>query len=243
MTQNAIKLVSVNIEMNRHLDSVSSFLEKEKSDIICFQELLEKDVAYFETLLKMPCNFVPIGRIEYPSFEPELKGSLFGLGLLCRFPARYKADYYAGSAAELPLCATGYEGNKLLLQATFSAHGKTFTVGTTHFTWTPDGEASDAQREDLCKLLAILSGFPDIVCCGDFNAPRGGEIWGELAKRYNDNIPAAYRSSLDPVLHRAGHLEHVVDGLFNTPEYRVSGVRLVEGVSDHKAIVGTITRV
>ena len=32
----------------------------------------------------------------------------------------------------------------------------------------------------------------------------------------------------------------MVDGLFSTPEYTVTDVRLVEGVSDHKAVVGYI---
>jgi hypothetical protein len=33
---------------------------------------------------------------------------------------------------------------------------------------------------------------------------------------------------------------YVVDGLFTTPEYKATDVGLVDGVSDHMAIVATI---
>ena len=34
----------------------------------------------------------------------------------------------------------------------------------------------------------------------------------------------------------------MVDGFFTTPGYLASSVRLVEGVRDHKAIVGTLEK-
>lgn len=237
-----IKLVSVNIEMNRHLDAVLSFLTKERPDVVCFQELLQRDVEHFARVLGLRARFEPMATLKSPMFEKELQGSPFGLAILSRYPAAYDVEYYAGNNTSLPSLVEGYEGNKFFLRATFEKDNKVYRAGTTHFTWTQDGNASDEQRRDIDAFLTILDACPDLFFCGDFNAPRGGEIWGKLAERYTDNIPAAYRSSLDPVLHRAGHLKHVVDGLFSTPEYRVSAVRLVEGVSDHKAVVGTIMR-
>jgi len=44
------------------------------------------------------------------------------------------------------------------------------------------------------------------------------------------------------VLHRAGPLPYMVDGVFSTGEYGVSKVRLHQGVSDHCAITCTIGR-
>jgi hypothetical protein len=35
----------------------------------------------------------------------------------------------------------------------------------------------------------------------------------------------------------------MVDGLFTTKEYQATDVHLVDGLSDHMAIVGTITKV
>ena len=244
MTQ-GIKLISVNIECNRHYERLFPFIAREKPDVICLQEVLERDMPQLSKAFGLPGRLVPMERLAEARFSSQgLYGQVFGLALFTRFPATFQTKYYAVTPETIPWQRPDNQGvNEMLLTVEFVHEEKRYRIGTTHFTWTPDGEASDAQREDMSKLLAILSGFPDIVCCGDFNAPRGGEMWAKLAARYTDNIPAAYHSSLDPVLHRAGHLEHVVDGLFSTPEYRVSDVRLVEGVSDHKAIVGTITRV
>jgi endonuclease/exonuclease/phosphatase family metal-dependent hydrolase len=128
-----------------------------------------------------------------------------------------------------------------MLSCEIEKEGETFRVATTHFTWTPDGSADDYQRADVKKLLAILGGMGEFVLTGDFNAPRGGEIFGTLAEKYKDNVPSHYTTSIDGALHRAGPLELMVDGIFSTPGYAVSDVELVAGVSDHKAIVATVS--
>ena len=77
--------------------------------------------------------------------------------------------------------------------------------------------------------------------CGDFNAPRGRPTWDAIAAKYKDNIPEHYKSSID-AMHRAGALPYLVDGIFTTPGYRADNVELHEGISDHKAITATITK-
>jgi endonuclease/exonuclease/phosphatase family metal-dependent hydrolase len=94
--------------------------------------------------------------------------------------------------------------------------------------------------------MACLQSEKDFALCGDFNAPRGGEIFTTLASHYTDNIPSKYETSIHVALHRAGsvdgaRLAHLmVDGLFTTSGYAASDVRLEFGVSDHAAIVATI---
>ena len=240
---NTIKLININIEMNRHLDTVSAFLEREKPDVVCLQELVQRDVPRFEKLLGMKGGFAPMATLDYPGFDAEVKGLPYGTGMFSRFSDVYTTDYYSGNADSLPSGLTGGEGNKTLIRSTFAAHGKTYTVGATHFTWTPDGEANDAQRQYMTAFLAVLKNLPDSVFCGDFNAPRGGEMWTRMAAEFTDNIPSSYDSSLDPKLHRVGHLRRMVDGIFSTPEYKVTEVTLVEGISDHKAVVGFVERI
>jgi endonuclease/exonuclease/phosphatase family metal-dependent hydrolase len=87
-----------------------------------------------------------------------------------------------------------------------------------------------------------LSGLPDFILTGDFNAPRGRATWDTLAAKYKDNIPARYTSSIDPS-HRAGESPYVVDGIFTTPEYEARNVELHEGISDHKAVTATVVKV
>lgn len=119
----------------------------------------------------------------------------------------------------------------------------TFRIGTTHFTWTPDGEADEVQRTDIESLFAVLEKQGDIIFTGDFNAPRGKEIFSRLAERYHDNVPSEYTTSIDSTLHRAGDLPHMVDGIFSTSGYAVQNVRMVCGVSDHCALVAEVRKV
>ena len=254
--EHRLKLVSLNIELDRHLDKVLPFLQQERADVICLQEVCEKNFATLERGLHMTGFFVPTcvpdvervvdkraaGEGRLVVNEELVKKGPEGIALFTGLPVHSThIDYYHKISEAVPRWSVGQ--NRVLFSAIVDKGGKNYTVGTTHFTWTPDGKGSPEQERDMKKLLEILARFPGIVFCGDFNAPRGGEMWAKFAEKYADNIPNQYNSSLDPKLHRAGHLDRMVDGLFCTPEYIVSNVRLVEGVSDHKAVVGMIERI
>ncbi len=248
--KNRIKLISLNIELDRHLDSVIPFLQSECPDIACLQEVREKDTPALEAALGMESRFVAIcisdtrladdGSLVVD--EELMREGPEGITLFTALPVRAsRTDYYRGEKDRVPCWSEGPRG--VLLSATFEKMGVSYTVGTTHFTWTPDGEADEAQRRDARALLELLAQFPDLALCGDFNAPRGREIWRMFASRYSDNIPSEYQSSLDPALHRAGHLQRMVDGLFTSPHYRARHVRLQCGLSDHCAVVAEVARV
>ena len=175
-----------------------------------------------------------------------------GIGIFGNLPFKESVLYYAGSPESIPessqdAALQADPSNKALLCAEF-AEPSPFFIITTHFTWSPRGEATDEQRADMRAMLPLLQQQKEFVFCGDFNAPRGGEIWQMLASNYRDNIPPEYKTSLDLELHRAGktHPEQLatkmVDGLFTTPGFVASNVRLQFGISDHAAIVATIAR-
>ncbi len=42
-----MKLISINVELNRHKKTILDFLKKERADVICMQELLEEDFVFF----------------------------------------------------------------------------------------------------------------------------------------------------------------------------------------------------
>jgi len=119
-------------------------------------------------------------------------------------------------------------------------NGENFMIGTTHFTWTFNGETDSRQEKDLSSLFEVLDGIPELILCGDFNAPRGKKVWSALSSRYIDHIPLEYTSSIDSKLHRKKDLHHLVDGLFSTPHYETKNVRIVCNVSDHCAVVAEI---
>jgi endonuclease/exonuclease/phosphatase family metal-dependent hydrolase len=93
-------------------------------------------------------------------------------------------------------------------------------------------------------LLEFLKkNFKEIVFCGDFNAPRGGEIFSAFADRYKDNIPEKYKTSLDSSHKGYGKPwweTTMVDGIFSTPRYIVKNVIFHKGLSDHQAVTAEI---
>lgn len=237
-----LKLISVNIERSKHLDRVIPFLKQEDADVVCLQEVMEYDLPRFESALGMKSTFVGTTRLS-----GEGTPGVVGIGMLSRLPIRSQAiHHYAGTPGVIidsdpTSVATRHETeNRAVLAYDVENAGERYRIATTHFTWTPDGAPNDFQRADMQGLLRILDGLEGFVLCGDFNAPRGGEMFALLASRYADNIPLEYTSSIDGLLHRAGPLPVMVDGLFTTPDYIASDVRLVSGVSDHCAIVATI---
>jgi endonuclease/exonuclease/phosphatase family metal-dependent hydrolase len=124
---------------------------------------------------------------------------------------------------------------------------KEYYIGTTHFTWTPNGDIpGKAQLIDMPNFLAMITQFPAHIMCGDFNIPRNvNRLYADLLAHYNDEIPSDVTASLDPEFHKLKDVpdqahklqEYMVDYIFSQPGYVVSGVRQVFGVSDHAATV------
>lgn len=246
LPKKSIKFASINIQGDKHLDTVLSFLKGYSPDVVCFQELSEKRVEFFEKELDMKGVFTSMTRKRYDDFgDPMPPGTPIGIGIFSKFPiTQTSVEYYYGDQSVLPTLVLGDETTirRPLLRASFEKEREMYTVATTHFTRTADGSTSDKQRVDMKNLLAILSKLPEVILCGDFNAPRGLEIFGVLSDKYKDNIPAQYVSSLDPNLHKLrGSKSLMVDGLFTTPGYLATEVKLTQGVSDHLAVTSVIT--
>lgn len=235
----SLRLAQINIERDRHIDTVSAFLKAEMPDVVCLQEVFEEDVPRFAELVGATAQFA--GTMIW-------EGKTEGIAVLSRLPfmgthtipyagTPHLREFIEGTAAEKHATM-----RYILLGGDFEKDGAYYRIMTTHFTWTPDGEADDFQRADMAALLTTLDPLNDLVLTGDFNAPRGKEIWEQLAERFKDNVPPQYVSSLDRNLHRAGHLDYIVDGIFSTPLYKVSDVELRGGVSDHCALIATISK-
>ena len=239
----SLKLISLNIERSHHLERVKNFLVSKPLDVLCIQELYRRDVPFLEQIVGARALYVPM-----TTYVLETPPEPMGLGIFSRLPvARTESYVYAGNPDVLPELNQEDPStwNNKILSVTFvevEKDGTRFRLGNTHFTWTPDGEPNDLQRTNMKALLRVLESRGEFVLCGDFNAPRGKEIWRILAEKYKDNVPVDVTSTIDPQLHRAKGLRFVVDGIFSTPSYAVSDVELVEGVSDHKALVATIAR-
>ena len=90
----------------------------------------------------------------------------------------------------------------------------------------------------LNKLNSFLG---NILLIGDFNSPRGKEVFTRLSCRYIDNMPKSLTTTLDKKYHRSKeNIKFVVDGIFSSPSLKVEHIKVVDGVSDHMAIVTSI---
>lgn len=233
-----LRLLQLNIERDKHLDRVCSFLDHESFDVICLQETFERDAHMLAERYNLSLHFTP---------RVLRNGAAEGVAILSPHPLKQKRSIrYAGQETLIEGILQGTmdekTGSQMYLVAFADVTLPTghLTIGTTHFPWTPDGGASDFQRKTMFTLLELLASESNFILCGDFNAPRGGEIWEMLAAHYCDNIPTTYTSSIDPELHRAAPLELMVDGIFSTPGYKVSNVLRVCGLSDHCGFTGEI---
>lgn len=241
----SLKLVSLNIEGKKHFARFLPFLKHQNPDIVCLQEVYVADIPRLEKELNLQSVFIPLWYLsEQENYQSgSYKKEVWGMTIFSRLPLNQtQHQYYFGQAD--PLFAYTGPGTscRALLWTTVAKNNQSFTVATTHFTWTPSGQPTSQQKKHLQKLLNILKTIPDFVLCGDFNSPRGKTTFDALASLYQDNLPRNIASTIDPRLHQAGPLKLVVDGLFSTPPYLVKNVSVKCGLSDHCAIIADIDK-
>lgn len=229
-----MRLLQLNVERDKHYDRILPFLDREQFDVLCLQEVMEPDT---ERLRQRYGYNVFFGPRALRSGVPE------GVAILSPHPLQnVRTAQYAGtpSLQEGVLQGTADEKNSsqqyLVAFADIATGGMVFRIGTTHFPWTPEGTVTtDFQRTSVESLIDVVREYGDHVLTGDFNAPRGREIFSRLSEHYADNIPTEYTTSVDGTLHRAGPLPYMVDGIFSTPGYAVTDVERICGLSDHCA--------
>jgi endonuclease/exonuclease/phosphatase family metal-dependent hydrolase len=255
----SIKLVSLNVEHGKHVEIVLPFLMEQQADVICLQEVVASDLKRYANELGMEAHFGPQCLwTENEGDEPVMTGEaiLSKKGFISK-----ELKYYGGTQEEiLVFDRNDKQGSnerlrKVLVIGAIEKDSVQFSIATTHAVWTPGAGTTDLQRREFPLMLKELEAYPDLILTGDFNAPRGGEMFALLAAAYKDNIPPEYVTSLDGNIHRAGTEKlaadalaagvpgQMVDGLFTTPAYVASDVQLIPGVSDHVALVATASRV
>ena len=239
----ATKLVSLNIEGKKHLKEVKEFLVKTKAHIVCLMEVCREDVldlagAQYPFVVFAPNDVLGNNRDSGESMK------VTGVAILSKQVIEESEKDNFGVKPRTFIDRSGETSHAPVL---LTAKVGDVYVGTTHFTWTRDGSVSESQKKHLKLLLSKVKNR-EIILCGDFNIPRGNELYSELAKNFKDNIPSDIETTLDPVLHYAnkeevGRLKFVVDYMWSTKGYKVSDLQVISGVSDHCALVCTISLV
>lgn len=236
-----LKIASINIERSRHLSRVETFLETFKPDVLCLQELLQRDIPFIEDVMGNTLHYAPM--CLYPD---EAGADVLGVGVVAWGTLHnVTKTYYHGSVEKGLTDDHAYGANttpNVLLAATYQG----FRIATTHLNVTVDGVSTPGQLESAAKLVAVAQAeareHGGLLMCGDFNAPRGRATFSRIAEDFQDGVPPHYTSSIDGKLHRAGALPLMVDGLFHTPSYKLQDAKLNTGVSDHCALTCTLTK-
>ncbi len=252
-----LKLISLNVEGSKHWDRIDPFLNEQNADVICLQEVFKKDLSHIEQRLHMRSLFAAMTLRHYNFSDEKSPYETMGIAILSRLPMRAeKAQYYHAPSKELRQLDNSNEYTqdasiwRALLSINIDRDGEAFTIATTHFTWTPDGLPRDYQYAAAHALLALLEEMPGVALCGDFNIPRGiNDVYKLFSEKYRDAIPSSYAASLDLTFHRAKDnpraaeemAKYMVDYLFLSKGYSAENVRLHAGVSDHCAIIASLS--
>ncbi|MEX1120260.1 MAG: endonuclease/exonuclease/phosphatase family protein [Candidatus Paceibacterota bacterium] len=241
-----MKLVSLNIERSKHLDIIETFIKKIDPDVLCLQEVMERDILHIKEITNtVDCFFVPM--TKYIEEGPD---EIFGVAIFSKTKIQNPvAEYYSGTSSTLKeFDAKNHLDTmyRVFITGEVQKNNQVYRLGTTHFTWTPDalsGEIDLAQKRDMEILLPILKKMGEMVFAGDFNVSRGNPVFSLLAESFRDEVPLKYTASIDGKIHRAGPMELMVDGMFTTPRYSAVNVEMVCGVSDHCALVADIVKI
>ena len=241
-----LKLFSLNIELNRHYDRWIPFVQKNNFDVICLQEVYKSDLKMFEEKLGCQMYFAPMENIiKENTDQKDEYGLAIGFSIEHEEP---QFDYYTqpyDPESTAPEIGDFWIYTRTLFHGLCNKDGQDFYIGTTHFTWTPDGDSNEEQARDLESFLKLVDTFKSIIFCGDMNAPRGRLTFDTIAQKYQDHIPTKYITSLDLELRDKPVVPDpnlMVDALFSTDDYRTENVELVSGLSDHMGIIADIYR-
>lgn len=245
-----MKLFQCNVEGNKHLERVFSFIDEYIPDVLCLQEADMQAI----TLLQQrgfQTDFLPMRLCPSPGIGLLEEGVVLAARSLITSRISYwnkqnDTIVEQDHARYRETTVTGFIVGDCIVDTV------PYTIATTHFAWTPRGEVpNDYQIDDMKKLLRDMQQVPPHVFCGDFNIPRNiNPLYMDLLSLYTDAIPKRYTSSLDKTYHRLGsdpkraHLftNFMVDYIFSTEGYMVSDVEFHFGISDHAAITATVER-
>lgn len=236
-----LRIASINIERSQHLHRVEAFLKTYKPDVLCLQELMERDVPFFEDLMGNKLHYTPM------CLHPHEDMNSQGIGIVAWGALKDVAvTYYHGSIENGLTSESGY-GTNTAPNALIAGTYQGFRIATTHLNVTHDGISTPSQLASAAKLIQAAQTEAEahggLLMCGDFNAPRGRATFSLINEAFEDGVPLEYNTSIDGSLHRVGHLpDRMVDGLFHTPSYKLKDAKLHSGISDHCALTCTLSK-
>jgi hypothetical protein len=261
-----LKIIHLNIEKSKHLDSVFDLLKEQQPDVVCLEEVMYSDMKRFTSELGYELVFAPLVIIKNEKGEDNE-----GSAILSRIPVVetkiYRYDDQVNT--ELPTYIEGqfvlsngkrekerWLYHNSLLTVTILINGEIVTISTTHFPVTDHGlpglpehtlpdldyiDDIEHARVYLDRLISIINKITTpLVFTSDLNNTRNEYVYTTLAHELVDLVPNSVNSTLDSKLHRIPGLQLVVDTIMVSPDVSVKDFKIIEGVSDHKAFIALL---
>ena len=257
-----IKLIHLNIERNKHLKAVSQLIESQKPDVMCMCEIAEVDANFFSNKFGYKMVYSPILNSDRGTYGSTI---LSKMQIIESSNIRYDdktsdalpfVKFDGGiSNGNRPKDRFSYH-NSVLTATISNERGGMVTISTTHFPVTDHStpghedhvfdETNDVREVNHTKIffdrfMSIIKNLPyPLVFTADLNNPRGEYIYDALAHTLIDLTPSDIKSTLDPEMHHLKNIDLVVDTIMVSPDIQVDTVNVVDGVSDHKALISVL---
>ncbi|MDO8591210.1 MAG: hypothetical protein Q7R65_04525 [bacterium] len=256
----SLKIVTLNLSRGfPGIEKSMSFLSRPEWDMACLQDVqvthlprlaeIFPGAQYFAPMTKHLIDGVrvPVGIGIFSRGEPFISPSAHAyvgnvLPVLDLDGVEISAD---GNAEPVDLSRVRATESRLAVFVGVSVGGRYFKIGTTHGTWSPAKYIPDNhQRWSIFKLVGIIDEQRPDVMAGDFNAPRGGELYNILCNRsLIDRVPTSIVNSIDWKLRGRSGPDVLVDYFFTATASDISDVQTHFGVSDHAALSGTVSKI
>lgn len=134
MQTNALKIISLNIESDRHFDRFIPFIQKQKPDVISLQEVLDKDIIFLENAFEMQSVYIPL---KFSLRDKDVLDLKLGILTLSNLPLKknYNA-YYRGSPEDLPRLPSCHAEKmaRAILVSEYVKGDHSYCLVNTHFT-------------------------------------------------------------------------------------------------------------
>jgi len=263
-----LNIIHLNIERDRHLDSVLQLIKNKNPDIICFEEAILENVKKIASELKYEFAFAPLVIIDEGNIKKEEGSAILSkLPIIKTNKYRYddnkSDDTPVRTLKEIDSSVNGERPNdrflyhSTLLAITIKCNNSLLTISTTHFPVVDhttrgltDHELGSVEnineientRGYLDRLISIIRLINrPMIFTADLNNTRGEYIYDTLAHELIDIVPKTISSTIDPKLHRCPDLKLMVDTIMISPDISVDEFDIAEGISDHKALISTLS--
>jgi len=261
-----ISCLHVNIERSKHINLIDRLLSEKRPEIICLSEVIDTDLEKFAK--DHDYHYAFGSEISYANGSNQGVAILSKHNIIETNMLRYDENNTTTppvisfierhDTKDRPEFRFHY--HSVLLVATINKDDQQLTIATAHFPIADHSTYGDDHDEDhsldetedihdinyvrgyfdrLMTLIRHLSS--PLIFTSDLNNPRGEYMYDALAHELFDQVPQDITTTMDPKIHRVKNIQLVVDTIMTSPDISCSNFEVIDGVSDHKALLAELT--